>query len=123
MSARLPTPFVDPGRPIRFRFDGREYTGYAGDTLASALLANGERVLGRSFKYHRPRGLLAAGVEESNVLVAVGEGASVDVNLRATEVELYDGLSARAVNCWPNARFDVGSVLRPIERFLPSGFY
>jgi sarcosine oxidase subunit alpha len=110
-------------RPVRFRFDGVDYSGFEGDTLASALLANGVEVVGRSFKYHRPRGLLAAGVEESNALVQVGVGAHAQVNLRATEVELYEGLEARAVNCWPNARHDFGALLRPLERFLPAGFY
>jgi sarcosine oxidase subunit alpha len=114
---------VDRARPLRFRFDGRDLRGFAGDTLASALLANGVRVMGRSFKYHRPRGLLAAGVEEPNALVQVGEGALSTPNLRATEVELYDGLVARAVNCWPSARLDVGALLRPLERFIPAGFY
>jgi sarcosine oxidase subunit alpha len=110
-------------RPLRFRFDGREYGGFEGDTLASALLASGVEVMGRSFKYHRPRGLLAAGVEEPNALVQVGAGAHAQINLRATEVELYEGLEARAVNCWPNARRDLGALLRPLERFLPAGFY
>ena len=114
---------VDRTRPLRFTFDGRAYTGHAGDTLASALLANGVSVVGRSFKLHRPRGLLAAGVEEPNALMQVGEGAWSTANLRATEVELYEGLVARAVNCWPSAAFDVGAVLRPFERFLTAGFY
>ena len=114
---------IDREQPLAFSFDGRDYIGYAGDTLASALLANDVRVVGRSFKYHRPRGLLAAGVEEPNALMQVGEGAASEANLRATEVELYAGLTARAVNCWPSARFDVGAVLRPLERFLTAGFY
>ena len=114
---------VDRSRPLRFTFDGRAYTGHAGDTLASALLANGVSVVGRSFKLHRPRGLLAAGVEEPNALMQVGEGAWSTANLRATEVELYEGLVARAVNCWPSAAFDIGAVLRPFERFLTAGFY
>jgi len=110
-------------RPMRFRFDGTEYSGFEGDTLASALLGSGVEVVGRSFKYHRPRGLLAAGVEEPNALVQVGAGAHMQLNLRATEVELYEGLEAWAVNCWPNARWDLGALLRPLERFLPAGFY
>jgi sarcosine oxidase subunit alpha len=114
---------IDRSQPLRFRFDGRECSGFAGDTLAAALLASGERILGRSFKYHRPRGLLAAGVEEPNVLVQVGTGAHVDPVLRATEVELYDGLVARAANCTPNACLDIGAMLRPFERFLPAAFY
>jgi sarcosine oxidase subunit alpha len=114
---------IDRNRPLRFCFDGRAYRGFQGDTLASALLANDVRIVGRSFKYHRPRGLLAAGAEEPNALVRVGAGAHLDPVLRATEVELYDGLEARAVNCWPNARLDAGALLRPLERFLPAGFY
>ena len=114
---------IDRTRPLRFSFDGRDYVGYAGDTLASALLANGVRIVGRSFKLHRPRGLLAAGVEEPNALMQLGTGGWSTPNLRATEVELYEGLVARAVNCWPSARFDVGAVLRPFERFLTAGFY
>ena len=114
---------IDRTRPLRFTFDGRALSGFAGDTLASALLANGVSIVGRSFKYHRPRGLLGAGVEEPNAIVQTGEGGFADPNLRATEVELYEGLSARAVNCWPSARFDAGAVVRPFERFLPAGFY
>jgi sarcosine oxidase subunit alpha len=114
---------IERDRPLAFRFDGRLHYGYAGDTLASALLASGERVLGRSFKYHRPRGLMAAGVEEPNVLVQIGRGAATDPILRATEVELYEGLEARAANSWPGARADLGAVLRPFERFLAAGFY
>jgi sarcosine oxidase subunit alpha len=114
---------IDRSRPIRFTFDGRAYTGLEGDTLASALLANGVSVLGRSFKLHRPRGLMAAGVEEPNALMQLGEGARSDPNPRATEVELEGGLVARAVNCWPNARFDIGAALGLIGDFVPAGFY
>ncbi len=114
---------IDRARPLSFRFEGRAYTGYAGDTLAAALLANGVRLVGRSFKYHRPRGLLAAGVEEPNALVQLGEGARSEPNLRATEIDLFDGLVARAVNCWPSLRFDLGTVNDLLSRFLPAGFY
>ncbi|MGE4057000.1 MAG: FAD-dependent oxidoreductase [Vicinamibacterales bacterium] len=114
---------IDRDQVLDFRFDGRRFSGFSGDTLASALLAAGVRVVGRSFKLHRPRGLLAAGVEEPNALMQVGEGACSTPNLRATEVELHEGLTARAVNCWPSARMDVGAILRPVERFLPAGFY
>jgi sarcosine oxidase subunit alpha len=114
---------IDRSKPMRFRFDGKTYQGCAGDTLASALVANGVRVAGRSFKYHRPRGLLAAGVEEPNVLVQLeGDGTSTP-NLRATEIELFDGLVARPVNCWPSAGFDLGAVNSLVGRFLPAGFY
>jgi sarcosine oxidase subunit alpha len=114
---------VDRSRPLNFRFGGRRYTGFTGDTLASALLASGLTVMGRSFKYHRPRGLMAAGVEEPNVLVQLGEGARSTPNVRATEVELYEGLVADPVNCWPSARFDLMGVNNLASRFLPAGFY
>lgn len=114
---------VDRSQPIRFRFDGREYTGFAGDTLASALLANGVRVTGRSFKYHRPRGLMAAGFEEANTIVQLASGARTEPNLRATQIELSEGLEAKAVNCWPNARFDIFSLFRLFKPFWPAGFY
>src|SRR5258708_4524326 len=94
-----------------FTFAGRPYEGVAGDTLASALLANGVHLTGRSFKYHRPRGLLAAGSEEPNALVTVSrDAARVTPNLRATQVELYNGLSAHSQNRWPSLACDFGSV-------------
>ncbi|MES2489728.1 MAG: sarcosine oxidase subunit alpha family protein [Pseudomonadota bacterium] len=114
---------IDRSQPIRFRFDGRDYTGFAGDTLASALLANGVRVTGRSFKYHRPRGLMAAGFEEANTIVQLGSGSRTVPNLRATQIELSEGLDAKAVNCWPNARFDIFSLFRLFKPFWPAGFY
>lgn len=114
---------VDRSKAMRFSFDGKDYVGYAGDTLASALLANGVRVTGRSFKYHRPRGIFGAGFEEPNTLVQLASGALSEPNLKATEVELSDGLKARAVNCWPSARFDLMSVFRWLKAFMPSGFY
>lgn len=123
-SNRLPSGgLIDRSRPLRFTFDGRAYMGYQGDTLASALLANGVRVVGRSFKYHRPRGLMAAGVEEPNAIVTVGDGERSVPNLKATEVELVDGLVARSVNCWPTARHDAGALMGLLGRFMPSGFY
>jgi sarcosine oxidase subunit alpha len=114
---------IDRARPLEFRFDGTAYTGYAGDTLASALLANGVSTIGRSFKYHRRRGLFAAGAEEPNALVDVGEGALRVPNLKATQVALYDGLVARSVNAWPSAAFDLGAATSMLGRFLPAGFY
>ena len=114
---------VDRSRPLHFRMDGRDYDGLAGDTLASALLANGVRVVGRSFKLHRPRGVMSAGLEEANALVGVGEGARSDANLKATEVELFDGLEARSVNAWPSANRDAWSALGLFKPFLPAGFY
>lgn len=114
---------IDRSRPLRFTFEGRSYQGFEGDSLASALLANGVRLFGRSFKYHRPRGLLAAGAEEPNALVQLGDGARSTPNMRATEVALYDGLVARPVNCWPSSRFDIGAVNDVFSRFLSAGFY
>ncbi|NWG91335.1 MAG: (2Fe-2S)-binding protein, partial [Parvularculaceae bacterium] len=123
-SVRLPRGGdVNRDKRISFSFDGKSLEGFEGDTLASALIANGVAVVGRSFKYHRPRGLMAAGVEEPNALVSIGAGARREVNLRATEVELTEGISARAVNCWPNARIDVGAVNNLIAQFIPAGFY
>ena len=101
---------IDRSRAIRFRFDGRTYEGYAGDTLASALLANGVGIVARSFKYHRPRGIFAAGAEEPNALVQVGEGARAEPNLKATQIELSDGLVAKSQNCWPSRNFDIGAL-------------
>ena len=114
---------VHRDRPLSFRFEGRDYVGYEGDTLASALLANGVRLVGRSFKYHRPRGIVGFGPEESNALMQLGVGARTAPNLRATEIRLYEGLQATAVNCWPNVRFDVGGVNNLLSRFLAAGFY
>ncbi len=109
---------------LRFSFDGRAYCGQPGDTLASALLANGVRLMGRSFKYHRPRGVLAAGSEEPNALVEVDRGGGARTpNLRATQVELYDGLVARSQNRFPSLAFDVQAVNDFAAPLLPAGFY
>jgi sarcosine oxidase, subunit alpha len=115
---------IDRGRPLRFTFDGKSYSGLAGDTLASALLANGVHLVGRSFKYHRPRGIMTAGSEEPNALVGVGSSEDrYTPNLRATQVELYDGLVARSQNRWPSLRFDVGSINELFAPLLTAGFY
>ena len=115
---------IDRSRALRFSFDGRAYSGFAGDTLASALLASGVHLMGRSFKYHRPRGALAAGAEEPNALVAVRrDAARYTPNLRATQVELYEGLEAHSQNRWPSLAFDVGAVNDLFAPFLPAGFY
>ena len=115
---------IDRGKPLRFTFDGREMGGFAGDTLASALLANGVHLVGRSFKYHRPRGILSAGVEEPNALVTVRrDGARHTPNQCATTVELYEGLSAESQNRWPSLTFDVGAAASLIAPFIPAGFY
>ncbi|HEU5442323.1 MAG TPA: 2Fe-2S iron-sulfur cluster-binding protein, partial [Steroidobacteraceae bacterium] len=114
---------IDRGRPLAFEFDARRYWGFAGDTLASALLANGVRIVGRSFKLHRPRGLVGAWCEDPNAIVQVGAGDRAIPNLKATQVELRDGLTARSVNCWPNARRDIFAPLQLFGRLMPAGFY
>jgi len=115
---------IDRSRPLSFRFDGVCYAGFAGDTLASALLANGVHLLGRSFKYHRPRGVLAAGAEEPNALVGVRrDAARYTPNVRATQLELYAGLEAESQNRWPSLAFDVGAINDLIAPFIPAGFY
>ena len=114
---------VDRATPVQFRFDGHAYSGLAGDTLASALLANGIRLMGRSFKYHRPRGVLTAGSEEPNALVTVGRGAKADPNMRATVQEIYDGLEARSQNRFPSLGFDLLEVNDLVSPFLGAGFY
>ena len=95
---------IDRSQPITFTWDGKKRTGYSGDTLASALIANGDSVVGRSFKYHRPRGVMSAGVEESGAIVTVGTGSRTEPNVKATVQELYDGLAARGQNAWPSVR-------------------
>lgn len=115
---------IDRSHPIRFTFDGKSYTGYKGDTLASALLANGVHLMGRSFKYHRPRGPIAAGAEEPNALVGViGPNGRETPNLRATQVEIYDGLVAESQNRWPSLSFDANAVNDLFSPLLPAGFY
>ncbi len=114
---------VNPDEPLWFTFDGRRLQGYAGDTLASALLANGVRVVGRSFKYHRPRGIMSAGVEEPNALVEVGPPGNHAPNIRATEQPLYAGLEARSQNCWPSVRWDLGAAAGLLAPMLGAGFY
>jgi sarcosine oxidase subunit alpha len=114
---------IDRSRPLAFTFNAERLTGYAGDSLASALLANGVRLIGRSFKYHRPRGIVCAGADEPNALVQLETGARTEPNIRATQIELYDGLVAASQNCWPSVGYDIGSVNNLLSRFLPAGFY
>src|SRR5580658_2281199 len=110
-------------RPVGFRFNGRPLVGVAGDTLASALLANGIRLVGRSFKYHRPRGVVTAGPEEPSALVDLMGPAGREPNIRATTLPLHEGLIAHSQNCWPSVGFDLGALNDGIARFLPAGFY
>jgi sarcosine oxidase subunit alpha len=115
---------IDRQQPLSFSFDGITYQGCRGDTLASALLANGVHLVGRSFKYHRPRGIYSAGAEEPNALVTVSrDAARTAPNLRATQVELYRDLNAISQNRWPSLRFDVGRINDALSRFFPAGFY
>ena len=125
MSARLPSGgrLIDRDRPVEFTWNGRRLVGYAGDTLASALLANDQVLVGRSFKYHRPRGIVASGVEEPNALVGLGSGRRFEPNARATTTPLTDGLVARSQNHWPSLEFDVGALAARLAPVLPAGFY
>ena len=127
MSGRFRTPSggrVDWRRPVHFTFDGKSYQGFAGDTLASALLAHGVHLVGRSFKYHRPRGIVTAGSDEPNALVGIGaDEAHYTPNMRATQVEVYEGLVAESQNRWPSLGFDVGAVNEVFAPFLTAGFY
>ncbi|MCB1758135.1 MAG: (2Fe-2S)-binding protein, partial [Gammaproteobacteria bacterium] len=114
---------IDRSKPLSFSYDGHAYQGYQGDTLASALLANGLKTVARSFKYHRPRGIMTAGSEEPNALVTIGQGAAQEPNLRATTLELYAGLSARSQNCWPSVNFDILALNDLAAPFFGAGFY
>ncbi|MCU0830391.1 MAG: sarcosine oxidase subunit alpha family protein [Rhizobiaceae bacterium] len=115
---------LNAAKPLRFSFDGKVMQGLEGDTLASALIANDIHLVGRSFKYHRPRGILAAGVEEPNALVQVKrDGARTEPNVRATVAEIYDGFAADSQNRWPSLEYDIGAVNDLASPFIPAGFY
>ncbi len=114
---------IDRSKTLSFSFDGKKLSGFDGDTLASAVMASGRKVFGRSFKYHRPRGVIGLGSEEMNALVGVGEAGRKEPNLRATQVELYDGMVATSQNRWPSLDFDIGIVNNYLSRLFPGGFY
>ncbi len=114
---------INRDKPIEFKFNGKKYIGYEGDTLASALLANGIHLIGRSFKYHRPRGFFGAGVDEPNAKMQVEINGCSEPNINATEIELVNGLSATSQNCWPSVNFDIGAINNFLNRFFPAGFY
>lgn len=114
---------IDRSKPLSFQFDGKTYGGFAGDTLASALLASGVKLVARSFKYHRPRGILTAGPEEPSALVELRSGARREPNTRATVAELFDGLEARSQNRWPSLAFDVGAINSLFSPLFVAGFY
>jgi len=115
--------WIERARPVAFTFNGRHLTGYHGDTLASALLANGVALVGRSFKFHRPRGIWSCGLEEPSSLIDVGAGGRYTPNVRATMLPLAEGLSARSVNCWPSVGLDIGALSGAFAALLPAGFY
>lgn len=125
MSHRLPTGgrLIDRTRPLQFTFNGKTLHGFAGDTLAAAMIGAGQTLVGRSFKYHRPRGVVAAGAEEPNALVGLGEGQRYEPNQRTTTTELFSGLKATSQNHWPSLEFDVGAINSKLWRFFPAGFY
>ena len=114
---------IDRQKPLRFSFNGQPMEGFAGDTMAAALLANDRMMVGRSFKYHRPRGIVASGAEEPNALVGLGSGARFEPNQRVTTTELFAGAEATSQNHWPSLDFDIGAINTAFARFLPAGFY
>ena len=125
MSLRLSTGgrLIDRSETVSFSFNGKPMQGFKGDTLASALLANDQMLMGRSFKYHRPRGVVASGAEEPNALMGLGRDKTFEPNARATTTELFEGLEAKTQNHWPSLEFDVGAINSKLSRFLPAGFY
>jgi len=125
MSTRLANGgrLLNKSQPLEFTFNGKRFKGVEGDTLASALLANDQMLVGRSFKYHRPRGIVSSGAEEPNALVGLGEDARFEPNQRVTTTELFDGLTCASQNHWPSLEFDIGAINAKRSRFLPAGFY
>ncbi|MDC3403764.1 sarcosine oxidase subunit alpha family protein [Candidatus Pelagibacter sp.] len=116
--------FINETTKIAFKFNNKTYYGFKGDTLASALLSNDVHLVGRSFKYHRPRGIMTAGSEEPSAIVQVNNNTAItEPNVRATEIEIYDGLEATSQNCWPSVNFDIGGINNLISPLLPAGFY
>ena len=125
MSTRLANGgrLLNKAQSLEFTFNGKRLKGVEGDSLASALLANDQMLVGRSFKYHRPRGIVSSGSEEPNALVGLGEDARFEPNQRVTTTELFDGLTCASQNHWPSLEFDVGAINAKLSRFLPAGFY
>ena len=116
--------YIDETTRISFKFNGKKLFGFKGDTLASALLANNIHLVARSFKYHRPRGIMTSGSEEPNAIVQLHDNSSrTEPNVRATEIELYEGLEASSQNCWPSVNFDIGGINNFLSPLLPAGFY
>ncbi|MFM1593910.1 MAG: 2Fe-2S iron-sulfur cluster-binding protein [Woeseiaceae bacterium] len=115
--------FIDRNKTLRFTFNGQSYSGYQGDTLASALIANGIKIVGRSFKYHRPRGIIGSGAEEPNAIFQIGSGATTEAGMRATQIELYDGLVAKSEKGWPSLSFDIAIINDWFSKLFGAGFY
>ena len=121
---RLPTGGrIDRGQPLGFTFNGARYQGFAGDTLASALLANGVHLVGRSFKYHRPRGIVAAGAEEPNALVQLGRARAPSPTCARPRSSSTTAWPPRSQNCWPSVEFDFGAISNLASPLFPAGFY
>ncbi|MEO0915827.1 MAG: sarcosine oxidase subunit alpha family protein [Pseudomonadota bacterium] len=125
MSHRLETGgrLIDRSQSVSFTFNGRQMRGFKGDTVAAALLGQGQMLVGRSFKYHRPRGIVTCGPEEPNALLGIGSKGTFEPNARATTTELFDGLKAQSQNHWPSLEFDIGAINSKLWRFFPAGFY
>ena len=125
MSSRLPREGsrINREKTVDFRFNGKNLKGFDGDTVASALLANNELLVARSFKYHRPRGIFTAGEEEPNALMGIGEGSFFEPNIRATEVKLKQNMNVNSQNHWPSLKFDFLSINNLLARFFAAGFY
>ena len=113
---------VNRNKKISFKFNGVKYFGYEGDTIASALIANGVHLVGRSFKYHRPRGFFGVGVDEPYAILQLDRNNERDPNIRATEQEIFEGLEVKSVNCWPSVNFDIGAINNFLKIFFPAGF-
>ena len=114
---------INRNKKISFKFNGKKLFGFEGDTLASALLANNVHLVGRSFKYHRPRGFFGAGIDEPNAKLQVVINGQSEPNINATEIELVEGISATSQNCWPSVEFDIGAINNFLKSFFPAGFY
>ncbi len=116
--------YIDETTRVSFKFNGNTYYGFKGDTLASALLANNVHLVGRSFKYHRPRGIMTSGSEEPNAIVQINPNTNrTEPNVRATEVEIYEGMEVSSQNCWPSVNFDIGGINNFLSPLFPAGFY
>ena len=122
-ATRIKTSLINSKKELNFIFNGKKYKGFEGDTLASALLANDIKLIARSFKYHRPRGIISGGSHDPNALVDIIHKEFNEPNTKATTVELYDGLKAKSQNCWPSLKYDFMSINDKFSKFIGAGFY